>query len=160
MEILEDLPDVDTIIGPFGGGGHLCGIASAVKHHKSDVKIIACEVETAAPLTESFKRGEASTLSEHRTSFVDGMGGKSVFPDMWRLARNVIDDTVPLSVAEIANAVKTLVERNRVVAEGAGAATVAAALTEHVSSGNIVCVVSGGNIDSAVLTKILQGQVP
>jgi threonine dehydratase len=160
LEILEDLPDVDTVIGPFGGGGHLCGIASAIKHHKPGVTVVACEVETAAPLTESRRQGKPSTLTDHRTSFVDGMGGRSVFPEMWRLASSLIDVTVPLSVAQIADAVRTLVTRNRVVAEGAGAAPVAAALSGAVAPGNIVCVISGGNIDTAVLTQILQGQVP
>ena len=151
---------MDTVIGPFGGGGHLCGIASAIKHHKPGTKVLACEVETAAPLTESFRQGKPSTLTNHQTSFVDGMGGRSVFPSMWRLASSLIDDTVVLSVAEIADAVRTLVMRNRVVAEGAGAAPVAAALSAKVPPGNIVCVVSGGNIDLTVLTQILQEKVP
>ncbi len=160
LEILDQLPDVDTVICPFGGGGCLTGIASAVTALKPDVKILACEVETAAPLHASLQAGMPVTLTDHKPSFVDGMGGKSVFPQMWKLIDNLIEGSVVLSLKDIADAVRLLVERNSIVAEGAGAAPVAAALTDEAGQGNIVCVVSGGNLDTQVLTQILQGQVP
>ena len=117
-------------------------------------------MDVAAPLTASFAAGKPVTLQNHKTTFVDGMGGKSVFPQMWPLISKLVDDTITLSVAEIADAVRLLVERNHIVAEGAGAAPLAAALKTEGLEGNIVCVVSGGNIDTSVLSTILQGNVP
>ena len=130
-----------------------------MKHLKPGVRTIACEVSTAAPLTTSLQNNCPSEVEHFRPSFVDGMNGKSMFPSMWNLAKNLISDTVVLSVSEIGDAVRLLVERNCVVAEGAGAATVAAALKETVPPGNIVCVISGGNIQADVLAKILQGEL-
>ena len=159
LEILEDLPDVDAVVIPFGGGGLSCGIASAVRARKPDTKIFAAEVSSAAPLTAALHRGEPTPIDYSR-SFVDGIGGKVVLPDMWALVRELIDASFVSSPEAIAAAIKLLVERNRVVAEGAGAAPVAAALAGVGVEGKVVCVVSGGNIDPATLGRILSGEVP
>ena len=159
LEILEDLPDADTIIAPWGGGGLACGIAAAVRAMKPDIRVFPVEVETAAPLTASFKAGAASEITPS-PSFVDGMGGRSVFSSMWPLAQSLLERPLVVSVAQIASAVKLIAERARVVAEGAGAAPLAAALAHVPQAKKIVCIVSGGNIDSAKLQTILRGDVP
>jgi threonine dehydratase len=158
LEILEDLPDVDSVVIPFGGGGLSVGIASAIRAKKPQTRIYAVEPETAAPLSASFAAGSAQEI-ERVPSFVDGIGGKSVLPEMWERARNLLLPLI-VSLSDIAVAVKLLVERNRVVAEGAGAASVAAAMTGKAGHGKIVCIVSGGNIDSSKLGKILAGGIP
>ncbi len=158
LEILEDLPDVDAVVIPFGGGGLSCGIASAIEALKPDTKIYACEVATAAPLAASFNKGEPAEV-EYTPSFVDGIGGKSVFPEMWPLISALLDGSLVVSLDEVCAAVKLLVERNRIVAEGAGATSVAAALSDQAGNGKIVCIVSGGNIDSEKLKNILAGNV-
>ncbi|XP_070541911.1 L-threonine ammonia-lyase-like [Ptychodera flava] len=159
LEILEDLPDVDAVIIPYGGGGLSSGIASAIKATKPSVKIYACEVDTAAPLSASLVAGQPSSFA-YSPSFVDGMGSKCILPEMWTLVSSLIDDSLVVSVPKVAEAVKFLMERNRIIAEGAGAAPVAAARAGLAGDGNIVCVVSGGNIDNDKLMSILQGQVP
>ncbi|CAH1793936.1 unnamed protein product [Owenia fusiformis] len=159
LEILEDLPDVDAIIAPFGGGGLLCGIASVMKSKKPSTKIYACEVETAAPLSASLAAKQPWTCDYEKT-FIDGMGAKCVLPGMWNLISNLVDDSIVLSVEEIADAIRLLVTRHHMIAEGAGAAPLAAALSGKAGSGNIVCVISGGNIDNAKLISILQGHIP
>ncbi|OGU04014.1 MAG: hypothetical protein A2W29_12605 [Gemmatimonadetes bacterium RBG_16_66_8] len=159
LEILDDLPDVDAVIVPFGGGGLSCGIASAINARKPSVKVFACEVETAAPFAASLAAGSPQTIA-HTPSFVDGIGGKSMLPEMWPLASQLLSGSLVVSLAQVASAVRLLVERARVVAEGAGAASVAAALTGQAGSGPIVCVISGGNVDTATLGKILGGEVP
>ena len=155
LEIAEDLPDVDAVIVPFGGGGLISGIASALR----GVRVYACEVETAAPLAPSLAAGEPVEV-DHGRSFVDGIGAPRVFPEMFELVRQLVEGSIVVSVGEVAQAVRLLAERNRVVAEGAGAASLAAALTGRAGAGKIVCVVSGGNIDSAVLRTILAGETP
>ena len=159
LEIVEDLPDVDAIIVPYGGGGLSAGIASAVKARRPGVKIWACEVETAAPLAASLAAGEPREV-EYRASFVDGIGGKSALPEMWPLVSELLDGSLVQSLADVARAIRLLAERNRVIAEGAGATPVAAALGGHAGTGKVVCVVSGGNIDLAVLCRILAGETP
>ena len=126
---------------------------------RPQARVYACEVETAAPLHASLRAGEPRAI-EHRPSFVDGIGGRSVLEEMWPLARTLLAGSLVVSVAEIAAAVRLLAERNRVVAEGAGAASVAAALKGPSGARKVVCVVSGGNIDGARLVRILQGEVP
>jgi threonine dehydratase len=160
LEILNDLPDVDTILVPWGGGGLACGIASAVKALNPRVKIIACEVDSAAPLSASFKAGEPAKGVDYTPSFVDGIGAPFVLPEMYELAREIVDDVVVVSLMETARAVELLVDSNCVVAEGAGAVSLAAALGSKVGSGKIVCLISGGNIDKEKLVKILQGKTP
>ncbi len=159
LEILEDLPQVDSVVVPFGGGGLSTGIATAIRALHPSTQVFACEPETAAPLASSFARGSAQEVNRI-PSFVDGIGGKSVLPEMWDLAKNLLQGSIVLSLKEIASAVRLLAERNRVIAEGAGAASVAAALTGKAGSGKVVCVVSGGNIDSSKLVTILEGDVP
>src|ERR671931_1908168 len=152
LEILEDLPDVEAVLIPYGGGGLCCGIASALRALAPDCRIYACEVETAAPLAASLDAGEPVEVA-HVPSFVDGIGAPTVFPEMFELARQLLDGSLVVRLDEIAAAIRLLVERNRVVAEGAGAAAVAAALPRR---GKTVCVVSGGNIETAVLREILE----
>ena len=159
LEILDDLPDVDTILVPYGGGGLSCGIASAVKTLKPNTKIYACEVDTAAPFAASLEQNRPMEIVQS-PSFVDGIGGKSVLEEMWPLASRLLDGSLVTSLDEIAAAIRTLVERNRIVAEGAGASTVANALAGAAGTGNIVCVVSGGNIDTSKLEIILGGGIP
>jgi threonine dehydratase len=159
LEILEECADVDAIVIPYGGGGLSCGIASAVRALRPATRIFAAEVETAAPLAASFAAGSAQAI-EYRKSFVDGIGGLFVLPEMWPLARKLLDDSLVVSLGAVADAVRLLVERNRVVAEGAGATPVAAALTGRAGEGKVVCVVSGGNIDPQTLATILRGEMP
>jgi threonine dehydratase len=159
LEIAEDLPEVDTVLVPYGGGGLSCGMAAVLRALRPQVRVYACEVETAAPLAAALRAGEPTAI-EHTPSFADGIGGRSVLAEMWPLASSLLAGSRVSSVAEIAAAVRLLVERNRVVAEGAGAAPVAAALRGLEGARTIVCVVSGGNIDTARLVRILQGEVP
>ena len=159
LEIFEDLADVDTIIVPYGGGGLACGIASAARAMSPRTKVLAVEAETAAPLTASFTAGVPTPVTRTPT-FIDGMGSGAVFDEMWPLVRSLLAGTVVVSVAQVAAAVKTLAERCRVVAEGAGAAALAAALTGDRDGQRIVCIVSGGNIDLDTLATILRGDTP
>ena len=159
LEILEDLPDVDAVVVPFGGGGLSCGIASALRALRPKTKIFAAEAATAAPLVASLAKGEATEIAHTRT-FVDGIGGPRVFPEMFALAKELLDGSLVSTLEEIAAAIRLLVERNHVVAEGAGAAGVAAALAGKAGKGRVVCIVSGGNIDSATLATILLGGTP
>jgi threonine dehydratase len=158
LEILEDLPDVDAIVIPWGGGGLTCGIASAVRALKPSVKLFAAEVATASPLRPSLAAGSPQTVV-YEPSFVDGIGGKTVFPRMFALAQSLIDGALVAAIDEVASALRLLVERNRIVAEGAGACPVACALAGRAGGGKVVCVVSGGNIDLEKLCLILSGQV-
>ncbi len=156
LEIVEDLPDVAAVIVPYGGGGLSCGIASALRALKPGVRVYAAEVETAAPLAASLRAGRPVEV-EYEPSFVDGIGGVSVLPEMWPLARALLDGSIVVTLDEVRAAIRLLAERGRVIAEGAGAAAVAAALSGRAGPGKVVCVVSGGNIDSAVLAEILAG---
>jgi threonine dehydratase len=155
LEILEDLPEVDTILVPYGGGGLVSGIASAARALKPSIRIFGCEVETAAPLRASLAADMPLTI-DYTPSFVDGIGGRSVLEEMWPLVRQLVNGSWVVSVAEVAQAVRLMAERNRVVAEGAGAAPLAAALAHAEPERPFVCVVSGGNLDSEVLARILR----
>jgi threonine dehydratase len=159
LEILEDLPEADAVLVPFGGGGLSVGIASAVKALRAEAQVYAVEPDTGAPLTASLAAGEPEKV-DYEPSFVDGSGSPALLPRMWELARGVLDGAVSVSLDETAAAVRLLAERGRVVAEGAGALSLAAALAGHGGTGNVVCVVSGGNIDSSRLTTILAGGTP
>jgi threonine dehydratase len=154
LEIVEDLSDVDTVVVPFGGGGLISGIGSGMRALKPSCRVIAAEVETAAPLRASLDAGEARAITR-TPSFVDGIGGASVLPAMWPLVRQVIEDSVVVALEDVAEAIRQLVRHARIVAEGAGAAALAAALSGRAGSGRVVCVVSGGNIDPAILSRIL-----
>jgi threonine dehydratase len=155
LEIFEDLPDVDAVIAGFGGGGLSSGIAAALKECGSKAKVFAAEPETAAPLAASFAAGSAQNFPEWKASFVDGCGGKSVFPRMWAIAHHLLAGSIVTTLEEVRQAMKIVAERNHLIAEGAAACAVAAGLSGKCGSGKIVCVVSGGNIDLAVFSKLL-----
>ncbi len=159
LEILDDLSNVDSVIIPFGGGGLTAGIATAIKGRKPNTRVLACETETAAPLAASFAAGSAQAV-KRIPSFVDGIGAENVLSEMWELVRPLLDGCIVVSLREIASAIGLLFERNRVIAEGAGASSVAAALSGKAGTGRVVCVVSGGNIDLSKLVKILHGEIP
>jgi threonine dehydratase len=154
VELLEDLPDLDGVLVPWGGGGLACGIAAAVKARRPGVRVLAVEVETAAPLTAALAAGRPVTV-DYTPSWVDGMGSKTVFGSMLARAQALLDGTVVVSLAEVEDALRVLALRAHVVAEGAGAASVAAALSGRAGSGMLACIVSGGSIDAAVLARIL-----
>jgi len=154
LEILEDLPDVHKILIPWGGGGLACGIATAVKSQRPACRIFATEVATAAPLAKSLEMGAPQTV-HYTPSFVDGIGSKTVFASMFERTRGLIDGALVAQLDDVAAAVRVLIERNRVVAEGAGACPVACALEGYAGTGKIVCVVSGGNINASKLAEIL-----
>lgn len=159
LEIVEQLPDLDAVIIPFGGGALSVGIASAVRALKPGVKIYAAEVDTAAPLAPSLAAGRPVEV-EYKSTFVDGMGAPHLIPEMWPLVSSLLDGSIVVPLEAIADAIRLLVERNRVVAEGAGAGPVAAALTGTAGRGKAVCIVSGGNIDIDKLVTILRGEIP
>ena len=159
LEIVEDLPDVDAILVPYGSGGLACGIACAARALRPGVKVYACEVETAAPFSASLAAG-APVAVEYTPTFIDGIGGKGVLEQIWPLAREVLAGSLVVSVRQVADAVRMLAERSRVVAEGAGAAPVAAALAHALGAKRVACVVSGGNIDSRKLAVVLGGEIP
>ncbi len=159
LEILEDLADVDSVLVPFGGGGLSSGIAAGVRALAPRTKVFACEVETAAPLAAALAAG-APQPSAYTPSFVDGIGGRGVLAEMWPLVSSLLDGSIVVTLAGIAGAIRLLAERQRVIAEGAGAASLAAALSGRAPGRRIVCIVSGGNIDAAKLATILGGGVP
>jgi threonine dehydratase len=154
LEILEDLPDADAIVAPYGGGGLSCGIASAVRAISPDCKVYAAEVSTAAPLAPSLEAGRPVQV-DYEPSFVDGIGSPEVFPEMFELAQELLDGSLVASLDDVTAAVRLLAVRARVVAEGAGATPVALALGGAAGEGKVVCVVSGGNIDASKLAEIL-----
>lgn len=159
LEIIEQLPDVDSVLIPFGGGGLSSGIGSAIRAIKPNVRIIACESEMATPLTASFEAGHPVEVP-HKECFISGIGVGSILPWMWSVVRELIDDTAVVSIKQVAHAIRMLVERNHVIAEGAGAVPVAAALSGQGGKGKVVCVVSGGNIDVNDFITIMQDAVP
>ena len=156
LEILEDLPDVDTVVIPVGGGGLAVGIASAVKALRPEARIVTAEPETGAALSAALAAG-APVDVEYQPSFVDGSGSRRVLDDMWPRLREVVDEAVAVPIADARAAVRTLAERVRVIAEGAGALSTAAALAGRAGSGKVACVVSGGNINLATLAEIVNG---
>jgi threonine dehydratase len=147
LEILEDAPDTAAIIGAIGGGGLVTGVASAVKALKPRVRVWGAEPETAAPAARSFATGSAQQFPEWQATFVDGAGGKNVFPRMWQRMQPVVDGCIVVSLDEVKRAMRLMAEQARVIAEGAGALGLAAALTGKAGPGPIVAIVSGGNID-------------
>ncbi len=159
LEIAEELAEFDTVLVPYGGGGLSCGIAAALRAVRPRARVLACEVETAAPLASALAAG-APVAIDYTPSFVDGIGGRGVLAEMWPLARELLAGSIVVSLAQIADAIRLLVERQRVVAEGAGAASLAAALGGTAPGRRIVCVISGGNLDPGVLAKLLQGVMP
>jgi threonine dehydratase len=156
LEILEDLPEVDTVVIPVGGGGLAVGIASAMKALKPDVRVITAEPATGAALQAALADGGPTDV-EYQPSFVDGSGSRRVLDPMWPRLREVVDEAVAVPIADAEAAVRVLAERVRVIAEGAGALSTAAALAGRAGSGTVACVVSGGNINLATLAAILNG---
>jgi threonine dehydratase len=159
LEILEDLPEPDVVLVPYGGGGLVSGIGSALKQLRPETRVLAVEPETAAPLKASLAEGSPRGI-DYRPSFVDGAGGPLVLEAMWPLVSEVVDAALTATLDETAAAIRLLADRARVIAEGAGALPVAAALSGAAGSGTIVCVISGGNIDLAKLAAILEGRTP
>jgi threonine dehydratase len=159
LEVIEDVPDVDAVIVPFGGGGLSCAIASAIHALRPEASVYASEIETAAPLAASLAAGRR-VEAPYAPSFVDGIGSKALVEQMWPLASSLLAGSLVVTLQQTAEAVRLLVERHKVIAEGAGATSVAAALTGGAGSGKVVCVISGGNIDAAKLATILAGQLP
>ena len=171
LEILQALPDTAAVLVPFGGGGLSTGIALALRALGSKAPVFACEVETAAPLAASLRAGEPTTI-EYKPSFVDGIGSGTVLPEMWDLVTGLLAGSMALPLKEIANAIGALATRAHVVAEGAGAASFAGALSSGFAmgvrggiaklprQGPLVCVISGGNIDVGKLATILDGRLP
>ena len=160
LELLEQLDGFDTVAVPYGGGGLLTGIASAVKQARPDVKFFAVEPETGAPATATLRAG-VPTAVEYTPSFVDGSGSRELIPRVWEQASQLLDGAVAMPIPAVAEAVRVIAERTRVIAEGAGALAVAAAMGGHLDGAKkAVCIVSGGNIDPAVLSRILIGEQP
>lgn len=154
LELLEDLPDLEAVVIPWGGGGLSCGIASVLRALAPEVRIYAAEVETAAPLAASLAAGEPRTV-EYVLSFVDGIGSKTVFPNMFEQARKLLDGSLVVTLKDAVQAMKLVAERNRIIVEGASACAVAGARSGRAGSGKIVAIVSGGNIDLDKFTQLI-----
>jgi threonine dehydratase len=154
LEILEDLPDPDAVVIPFGGGGLTVGIGSAIRALRPQTKIYTAEPETGAALVAAMRAGEPADV-DYQTSFVDGSGSRRVLDSMWPRVRELVDEAFAVPIDDAAAAVRTLAERTRVIAEGAGALASAAALAGRAGSGRVVCIVSGGNINLGKLAEIL-----
>lgn len=159
LELLEQLDDFDAVISPYGGGGLVTGIASAVKASRPDVRFFSAEPETGAPAAATFAAGGAATDVEYTPSFVDGSGSRALIPKVWEHASQLLDGGFAVPLDETAAAMRVLAERTRVIAEGAGALAVAAALNNDVGR-KVVCIVSGGNVDTEVFARILKGETP
>ena len=159
LELVEDLPDLDTVLVPYGGGGLSVGIASAVKQLRPGVKVYAVDPENGPSASAAFAAGEP-TVVEHTKSFVDGSGGVGVLDGMWPYVSEALDGAFVVSIEETAAALRLMAEQVRVIAEGAGALAPAAALSGRGDGGKTVAIVSGGNIDFSVLTRILAGETP
>jgi threonine dehydratase len=147
VEIVEDCPDVRTVICAIGGGGLISGVGSAIKALRPDAKVLGAEPETAAPYALSLREGAPRKYVDWQASFVDGAGGKSVTERMWQRMRPVTDGTITVTLDQTRDAMRLIAEKSRTIAEGAGALSLAAALSGQASDGPVVCVVSGGNID-------------
>lgn len=160
LELAEQLPDADGVLVPWGGGGLFTGIASALAAVAPDTPVYAVQPETGAAVTAAIEAGEPRESASFRASFVDGAGAKVVLPAMWERAQPLLAGAYTVALDDTAAAVRLLAERARVVAEGAGALAVAAALSGEVPGRKLVCIVSGGNIDSGRLAAILRGETP
>ncbi|WP_269933101.1 threonine ammonia-lyase [Aminobacter sp. HY435] len=159
MEIIEDLPEVDVVLAPYGGGSMTTGVASAVKTLKPQAKIFAVEDENAAPVTAALAAGRIVDI-ETRPSFIKSIGGPSLVPQLWPVARELVDGAVTVSLDQVTEAMRLLFSKAKIVAEGAGAASLAAAITSEHAIGNVVCVISGGNIDATAYATVLAGGIP
>ena len=158
LEILEDAPETCAVIAGIGGGGLITGVGSALKLLKPEIRVWGAEPETAAPGARSFAAGAAQEFPEWQASFVDGAGGKSIFPRMWQRMQSIVDGCIVVTLEQTRQAMRLLAEKSRVIAEGAGALGLAAALTGKAGQGPIVAIVSGGNVDLKTLCDILDPQ--
>jgi threonine dehydratase len=159
LELLEDLPDVDAVVVPFGGGGLICGIASALRMLRPQVKIYASEIDTGAPFAPSLAAGHPVEVA-FTPSFADGISDAFVNPEMLEMAKDLVDGSIVVSREQTAAAARLVMERNRVIPEGAAATAVAAALTGQAGGGKVACILSGGNIDTQTLLTVLRGETP
>lgn len=157
LEILEDLPEVRTVVAAIGGGGLITGVGSTIKARRLDVKVLGAEPETAAPYAYSLAEGGPNWFPDWKASFVDGAGGKSVTERMWQRMRPVTDGAITVTLAQTCEAMRKIAESSRTIAEGAGALALAAALTGGAGEGPIVCIVSGGNIDLGKFAELVTG---
>src|SRR5213083_1704836 len=155
LEILEDAPGTATVIASIGGGGLITGVGSAMKALRPDIKVLGAEPETAAPAALSFAMGSPQVFKEWKHSFVDGAGGQSLFPRMWQRMKPVVDGYIVVSLDETKAAMRLMAEKARMIAEGAGALPLAAALTGKAGDGPIVAIVSGGNIDLKKFSELI-----
>ena len=155
LEILEDCPNVATVICAIGGGGLITGVGSAIKARKPDTKVLGAEPETAAPYALSLREGGPRKFEQWQASFVDGAGGKSVIERMWERMQRVVDGSIVVTLDQVRDAMRLIAEKSRTVAEGAGALSLAAALSDPSIEGPIVCVVSGGNIDLSKFSELV-----
>lgn len=157
LEIVEDAPEVQTVIAAIGGGGLITGVGSAIKALRPDVRILGAEPETAAPYAYSLREGGPRKFPDWQASFVDGAGGQSVTERMWQRMQPLVDGTITVSLDQTRDAMRLIAEKSRSIAEGAGALALAAALTVQAGDGPIVCIVSGGNIDLAKFAELVTG---
>jgi len=155
LEILEDAPDVRTVITAIGGGGLITGVGSAIKAKRPDVPVLGAEPETAAPYALSLREGGPRKFTEWQASFVDGAGGKSVTERMWQRMRPLTDGSITVTLDQTREAMRLIAEKTRTIVEGAGALALAGALTGEAGAGPIVCVVSGGNIDLGKFAELV-----
>jgi threonine dehydratase len=157
LEILEDCPDVRTVIAAIGGGGLITGVGSAIKARKPDVQVMGAEPETAAPYALSLREGGPRKFDDWQGLFVGGGGGQSVTERMWQRMRPVTDGTITVTLDQVRDAMRLIAEKTRTIAEGAGALALAAAMTGQAGEGPIVCVVSGGNVDLGKFSELVAG---
>ena len=160
LELVEDLDEFDAVLIPWGGGGLTTGIASAVKALRPETKVYVCEPETGAPVTAAFANRGVPVKVEYTASFIDGAGSGALLPEMWEHAQPLVTDAFSISLEDAAAGVRLLLERGRIVGEGAAGLPVAAAVAGLAGTGRVVCIVSGGNIDATRLAAILEGRVP
>jgi threonine dehydratase len=160
LELVEQLDDIDAVLIPWGGGGLTTGVASALKALSPETKVIVCEPETGAPVTAAIANDGVAVPVEFTPSFVDGAGSGGLLPEMWEHARPLVAGSVVVSLEDTAATIRMLLERGRIVAEGAAAMPVAAAVAGKVGTGRVVCIVSGGNIDARRLAAILENRIP
>jgi threonine dehydratase len=155
LEIVEQLPEVETVVAAIGGGGLITGVGSAVKALRPEVRVLGAEPETAAPYAHSLEQGAPGRFPDWQASFVDGAGGKSVTERMWQRMRPIVDGTITVTLDQTSDAMRLIAEKTRTIAEGAGALSLAAALTGRAGDGPMVCIVSGGNIDLAKFSELV-----
>ncbi|MGI9344030.1 MAG: pyridoxal-phosphate dependent enzyme [Gammaproteobacteria bacterium] len=159
LDIVEQCPDVDTVVCSFGGGALACGVASTVKAARPDITVLGCELETATPLASALRAGEPVDV-DYARSFISGMGSTRVLDSMWPIIQRMLDGSIVVSLREVCAAIRMLHQWGDIIAEGAGAAPVAAALSGRAGGGKIVCVVGGGNLGDENLAMILAGETP